>query len=152
MTTEQCEERLTDRGIRPTVARILVLQKLSELDRAVSLVELEDLIETLDKSTIFRSLSVLAGHHAIHSFEDGSGSIKYEMCRAEGGDCLPGNRHVHFFCEMCHRTECITDVKIPVVQLPSGYEVQSINYTIKGLCPHCRAEAAKKGGGHYEAS
>ena len=49
---------------------------------------------------------------------DGSGSIKYEMCRAEGGDCLPGNRHVHFFCEMCHRTECITDVKIPVEQLP----------------------------------
>ena len=30
MSTKQCEEKLKDKGVRPTAARILILQKLSE--------------------------------------------------------------------------------------------------------------------------
>ena len=68
------EQQLQAHGIHPTAARILVLQKLSELTHPVSMTELETELETMDKSTIFRTLNVLLEHHAIHSFEDGSGS------------------------------------------------------------------------------
>lgn len=138
MSVEQCEEKLKDKGVRPTAARILILQKLSELTRPVSLFELEAQFGTLDKSTISRTLSVLLEHHAIHSFEDGSGSMKYEICRSPSNTCYIGDRHVHFYCEICHKTECISNVKIPVVQLPEGYVIDTINYTVKGICPACR--------------
>ena len=82
MSIKQCEDRLLDRGLRPTPARILTLRKLSELEYPVSLLELETMLDTLDKSTISRSLAVLLKRHAIHSFEDGSGSTKYEICRS----------------------------------------------------------------------
>ena len=81
MSVEQCEEKLKDKGVRPTAARILILRKLSELTCPVSLFELEAQFGTLDKSTISRTLSVLVEHHAIHSFEDGSGSMKYAGVR-----------------------------------------------------------------------
>ena len=67
MSTKQCEDMLVGKGVRPSPA---------------SLFELEAELETLDKSTISRSLALLLEHHAIHSFEDGSGSIKYEICQS----------------------------------------------------------------------
>lgn len=137
MSTKQCEERLKEKGVRPTAARILIMQKLSEQTSPISLLELEAQLETLDKSTISRSLAVLLEHHAIHAFEDGSRSVKYEICRSDGGACLIGNRHIHFYCEVCHKTYCMDPIKIPVVQLPEGFVMDTINYTVKGICPAC---------------
>ena len=130
------EQQLQAHGIHPTAARILVLQKLSVLTYPVSMTELETELETMDKSTIFRTLNVLLEHHAIHSFEDGSGSTKYEICRCESTVCRVENRHIHFYCEGCR------DVKIPVVTLPEGYHIDTINYTVKGLCPECSRRQA----------
>ena len=59
MSTKQCEDMLVGKGVRPTAARILVLQKLSERTSPASLFELEAELETLDKSTISRSLALL---------------------------------------------------------------------------------------------
>ena len=135
MSVKQCEEKLIDKGVRPTAARILVLQKLSELTSPVSLFELEAELVTLDKSTISRSLAILLEHHAIHSLEDGSGSMKYEICRSESNICK--DRHIHFYCEICRKTFCFDDIKVPVEQLPDGYIIDTINYTVKGICPSC---------------
>lgn len=104
MSAKQCEEKLTDKGVRPTPARILVLQQLANLEYPVSLIELESMLDTLDKSTIFRSLTVLLEHHVIHAFEDGSGSTKYEICRSLADHCLIEERHIHFYCEICRQT------------------------------------------------
>ena len=133
MSTKQCEDMLVGKGVRPTAARILVLQKLSERTSPASLFELEAELETLDKSTISRSLALLLEHHAIHSFEDGSGSIKYEICQSRSETCPVGDRHIHFFCEVCRKTSCLNNIKIPVAQLPEGYIMDTINYTVVKL-------------------
>lgn len=122
----------------PTAARILILQKLSEQTHPISLLELEAQLETLDKSTISRSLAILLEHHAVHAFEDGSGSMKYEICRSDTDTCFIENRHIHFYCEVCHKTYCMDPIKIPVVQLPEGFIMDTINYTVKGICPACK--------------
>ena len=132
MSIKQCEDRLLDRGLRPTPARILTLRKLSELEYPVSLLELETMLDTLDKSTISRSLAVLLKRHAIHSFEDGSGSTKYEICRSTVEHC-----------EACNRTFCMKEHKIPIISLPNGYAIENINYTIKGVCPECQCQQRK---------
>ena len=116
MSTKQCEEKLKDKGVRPTAARILILQKLSEQTYPISLLELEAQLETLDKSTISRSLAILLEHHAIHAFEDGSGSMKYEICRSDTETCFIENRHIHFYCEVCHKTYCMDHIKIRLIR------------------------------------
>lgn len=137
MLAKECEERLENRQIRLTSARILILHKLSEIEYPVSLLELETMLETLDKSTISRSLAVLLEHHIIHSFEDGSGSTKYEICRSTSGECAGEDRHMHFYCVECRRTFCLKGIEVPIIQLPEGYTPLSINYTAKGICPKC---------------
>ena len=136
MSTDLYAEKLRHKGIKPTAARIIIYKELSGQKNPVSLLELENLTDTLDKSTISRTLAVLLEHHAVHAFEDGSGSTKYEICTSENS-CRIQNRHIHFFCEKCRRTVCLDNIRIPVVQLPQGYVMESINYTVKGFCPSC---------------
>ncbi len=141
MSPKQSEEHLLHRGVRPTAARILVVQKLYELTGPASLFELESELGTLDKSTISRTLSLLLQHHVVHAFEDGSGSTKYELCHNDAQACHVADRHIHFHCSSCHRTLCMDHIKTPMATLPDGYVVESINYTVKGLCPDCGRKA-----------
>ncbi len=129
------EELLEKKGVKPTAIRLLVLKALSEQQDPVSLSELEASLGTVDKSTLFRSLSLFLEHHVVHAFEDGNGVLKYELCRNPDG-CSVNDMHVHFYCTRCHRTYCLPS-RIPAIALPEGFEMESVNFMLKGLCPHC---------------
>lgn len=144
MTDEQFFiDKLNLRGIKPTATRIIILREMFRGDETVSLPQLERLLPTVDKSTISRTLSAFLLHKLIHVVDDGSGSLKYNVC-ADDCDCSVEDEHTHFYCEQCHRTFCLKRIQVPVVQLPDGFELSSINYVIKGLCPECK-EKKKKG-------
>lgn len=130
------------KGVRPTANRILVLRALIEEDRSLSLSELELLLPTMDKSSIFRALAVLAEHHVLHSIEDGDAILRYEVCHNHH-HCSVDDMHVHFYCTQCRRTFCLTDVKVPIASLPDGYAIDSVNYMAKGTCPECAKRYAK---------
>lgn len=99
-------ERLEKRGIKPTANRILVLEAMLAASRAVSLGELEGMLGTVDRSSIFRTLGHFLQNRLIHDIEDGSGSVKYEVCDSDSA-CSVADMHAHFFCEVCHRTFCL---------------------------------------------
>lgn len=136
--TEDLELLLNDAGIRPTPNRILVLREIVASDCPLSLSELEVRLETLDKSSIFRTITRLLEHQLIHAVEDGRGIAKYELCIGHDADGEHDDMHAHFYCEKCGRVSCLHDIPAPSVTLPAGYEAHSINFMIKGLCPHCR--------------
>mgnify|MGYP000004823637 FL=1 len=77
-TNEIYAVRLEKKGVKPTAVRILVLKAMLESPCALSLIELETLLGTVDRSTIFRTLNHFLAHHVVHDIEDGSGSLKYE--------------------------------------------------------------------------
>lgn len=136
MDTRQCEEKLKRKGIKPTANRILILYAMQTAARAVSLSELESMLDTIDKSSIFRTLTLFLKRQLIHAIEDGSGSLKYEVC--DGGEkCSLSDMHIHFYCEICHRTFCFRTIDIPLVDLPEGFSARSINYMVKGVCEEC---------------
>lgn len=128
--------QLDNKGVRPTAIRLLVLDALDRLQRAVSLTELETVLDTVDKSSIFRTLELFARHHIVHSIDDGSGSVKYEICEGET-ECTLSDMHTHFYCTECHRTYCLKSIHIPYVELPDGFVMESVNYMVKGLCKEC---------------
>ena len=132
-------ERLEKKGVKPTALRILILRAMMDAQYAMSLSELEELLDTVDKSTIFRTLTLFLSHHLIHGIEDGSGSLKYEVCGNECS-CSVDDMHTHFYCEKCHRTFCFKGISIPVIELPEGFRMESINYMVKGTCAGCAAK------------
>lgn len=132
---------LHNHDIKATSNRVLVLKALLESDRPMSLSEIEDKIDTLEKSSIFRTLTLFLNHGVVHTVEDGRGIVKYELCHGDKtGHCGPDDLHVHFYCEDCHELTCLNDIAVPRLELPEGYSMNSANFTIKGICPKCKAK------------
>ena len=128
---------LSQHDIKPTANRILVAKALDTAGRPLSMTELETKLQTVDKSVISRTLALFREHHMVHVIEDGSDGVRYELCRSHDLD-HDNDMHVHFYCERCHRTYCLEGIKIPPVELSGGFIMNSVNYIVKGLCPHCR--------------
>lgn len=142
MNAQACEEVLSAHGIRPTVNRIVVLKELSAAGRPMSMSELEKRILSIDKSGIFRALCVFRESHLVHVLEDGGDGVRYELCHSSRQD-EDDDMHAHFYCENCRQTFCLEDICVPQVSLPEGYEVSSVNYMIKGMCPDCVKRGCK---------
>ena len=104
--------------------------------------DLENKLDTVDKSTIFRTITLFVSHHLAHSVDDGTGSLKYAVCDSEC-TCAVKDLHTHFYCEYCHKTFCLENIHVPVVDLPEGFAVRSINYVLKGCCAECAVELKK---------
>lgn len=144
------EEKLLQHfGVRPTAIRMLVWRQIAKTDHPFSLGDMEMWLDTVDKSTLFRTLSLFEEHHLLHSIDDGSGQKKY--CRCDDSDvCLhhhseaihqhshQGCKHVHAFCVECQRTFCVRTEQIPLVQMPDGFMVTDINYVVHGICADCQ--------------
>ena len=132
-------EILEKKGVKLTPNRVLVLRAMLGAGRPLSLSELEVMLDSVDRSSIFRVLTMFADRHVVHELEDGSGMAKYEVCSGEE-ECTIEDMHVHFYCESCHRTYCFRDMHIPEIELPEGFRMDSVNYMVKGICPMCAGE------------
>lgn len=104
--------------------------------QAFSMADLENVLETVDKSTLFRTITLFHEKLLIHSIDDGSGSMKYSVCN-NNCMCALGDLHVHFSCNRCHKTFCMESISIPQVKLPERFLLESVNFVMKGLCNEC---------------
>lgn len=134
---EMCndEEILRSAGVRPTAMRLLILREIVSIDRTFNLSEMEERLDTVDKSTLFRTLTLFQQHHILHEVDNGSGSKLYCLCTCGSPH---HTSHIHFTCTSCHRTFCIKDITTSSIPLPKDFEVEEINCVMKGLCPECR--------------
>ena len=135
---EEIELLLKQKGIRPTAMRLLVYDLLQKKDIAIALSDLEDSFEKADRTTLYRTLKTFEEKGVVHGIDDGTGTYKYALCEAFCKCDISKDFHLHFHCIKCKKTVCLTDYKIPSVNLPKGYIAESINLVIKGNCPLCK--------------
>ncbi len=137
MDKENHSEILKHHGIRPTAIRILVYRAMAKIQNTFSMTDLETVLETVDRSSIFRTLTLFSQRHLVHEIEDGSGSKKYCLCHNDH-ICNVDELHCHFYCEVCHKTFCLDYTHIPIVPYPVGFELRGIDYLLRGVCADCR--------------
>ncbi len=137
MNEAKCTQLLEEHGIKPTANRIVVLKELVKALHPITLSELEYRILSIDKSNIFRALTLFREHHLVHVIEGGSEGVRYELCHSHGHE-HDEDVHPHFYCEQCQQTYCLDYTEVPEVQLPKGFEQKSSNLMIKGICPNCQ--------------
>lgn len=131
------ENILNGKGIKSTSNRILVVRELLKATHPVSLADLEASLNFLmDKASIFRVLELFSEKDVVHAIEDGTRSLKYEICNCIERHSI-SDQHVHFYCEHCKETYCFKTVKVPSVEMPEGFQPHTVNYMIKGKCPKC---------------
>ena len=144
--TENCIAFLNSHGIKPTANRITLLKLLAAANTPLSLTDLEMLSDTIDKSNIFRTLTIFKEKKAVHVLEDGNGNARYEICLAQHSDECSKHEdsHIHFFCEQCRKTFCFENVPVPEIELPEDFIFLSANFLVKGICPKCAAKNGHK--------
>lgn len=135
--TVNLDQLLANAGIRITAVRSLIWRSINhEMSGVFSLSDLEQCQPTIDRSTIFRTLSLFAEKQLLHIIDDGSGMQKYCICHCSDKEHHHG--HIHLSCIVCHETFCLQHVEIPSVPVPEGWEVKEAEYVVKGICPKCR--------------
>ncbi len=133
------EKRLEHAGVRPTAMRLLIYRMLSKSTHPISSLDMETELETVERSTISRTLATFLKHDLIHAIDDGSGSIKYELCRSSHHHSI-ADLHVHFHCTVCDKTFCLS-TPVPLIDLPDGFVMEGLNYVITGKCSHCASKS-----------
>ena len=131
------DDKLTSRNIKPTAMRELVLDILTVQTAAISLSDLEQNFHKSDKVTLYRTLKTFEEKKLIHSIDDGTGAVKYALCK-ETCQCHPEELHVHFYCLKCQHTFCLSDIPIPSINLPVNFSMENINMVVKGVCSNCK--------------
>lgn len=139
MNEVDCIQLLEGHDIKPTANRIVVVRELAKSLRPVTLSELETRIMTIDKSNIFRALTLFREHHLVHIIEGGSEGVRYELCHSLDHD-HDEDIHPHFLCEKCGQTYCLDYTEIPNIHLPKGFEKKTANLMIKGICGNCQSK------------
>lgn len=124
-------------NIRPTAVRSLVYKFLLENDAAKGLSDIENHFVKSDRTTLYRTIKTFEDKGIVHQIDDGTGTAKYALCE-EGCNCeIETDLHLHFHCNACDKTICLTDHKIPEINLPTGYTAENANLVIKGICDKC---------------
>lgn len=130
-------EMLREHGIKETPNRILVLGALLDAHHPMTMMDIAGVLETVDKSNVFRTLATFREHHLVHAFEAGDEGTQYEVCRADVQDPFDDDTHVHFHCNKCHCVYCLEDVPVPEVRCPEGFDIHGVSYVLNGICPKC---------------
>jgi Fur family ferric uptake transcriptional regulator len=91
-----------------------------------------------DRVTVYRTLQTFVDKGIIHNIPTTDNSILYALCK---DDCAEGHHHdnhVHFICDLCHKTICLDDVTIPEVKLPGGFKPKHAEMVVSGVCGECK--------------
>ena len=133
----QIDTLLQKNDIRPTAMRMLIYKFLSEKRAAVALTDIENHFDRADRTTLYRTIKTFEDKGIVHQIDDGTGTAKYALCE-EGCKCdFETDLHLHFHCNMCDETICLTDHKIPQINIPEGFITEDANLVLKGICDKC---------------
>ena len=100
---EDVERILTEAGVKPTAIRMMVMKEIIAVGHTFTLSDMEFRLETVDKSTLFRTLTLFLEHKLLHEVDNGSGSKIYCRCECRNAH----TSHIHFTCTSCGKTFCI---------------------------------------------
>ncbi|MDO6601504.1 Fur family transcriptional regulator [Arenibacter palladensis] len=136
----EIEKTLENNGIRPTAMRILIYKFMAKKEVAIALTDIENAFVKAERTTLYRTLKTFEDKGIVHHIDDGTGISKYALCE-QGCNCeLDQDLHLHFHCSNCDKTVCLTDHKIPHINLPNGYIAEDANLVITGICEKCSGQ------------
>lgn len=137
---EKIDQVLEGNGVRPTAMRMLVYRYMAQKDVALALTDIEKAFAKAERTTLYRTIKTFEEKGIVHQIEDGTGVPKYALCEP-GCNCeLDQDLHLHFHCNNCDETVCLTEHKIPHINLPNGYMAEDANLVVTGICEKCSGQ------------
>lgn len=137
MSVKTIKEILKNHKLRITDCRIDVMNQFLNSKSALSQSDLEGEFDQYDRVTLYRTLNSFLESGIIHKIPNNQGTATYGLCH---DTCEPHNHHhnhIHFKCNNCGQIECFDDREVPMVSIPTGYQIESVNLIVDGTCANC---------------
>ena len=134
---KKTEDFLIQKQVKPTAMRLLVYKFLKKQLVATSLTDIELAFDKAERTTLYRTLKTFENNGLVHKIDDGSGIAKFALCEEQCNCELETDLHLHFHCANCNETQCLTEQKIPHINLPPGFKATDANLVVKGICNKC---------------
>ena len=134
---KKTEDFLIQKQVKPTAMRLLVYKFLKKQLVATSLTDIELAFDKVERTTLYRTLKTFENNGLVHKIDDGSGIAKFALCEEQCNCELETDLHLHFHCTNCNETQCLTEQKIPHINLPPGFKATDANLVVKGICNKC---------------
>ena len=133
-------ELLTSANLRQTQPRVAILEVLLKTDAPVTQEQIAEQIGNAapNKTTIYRTLMNFVEKDIVHEAYLEERTQYYELAH----HCGKHQCHPHFTCSSCQKTQCLTQVTMPLVQLPKGYAMQRQQVRVEGICSNCQKNKA----------
>lgn len=129
---------LQDFNLRNTTQREEILEIFLDHNHALSHADIEKKVgSAIDRVTVYRTLKTFLSKGVVHKVPDDNGVVKYALCKNTCTTEKHSHDHVHFKCVECGVTNCLDDVLVPEIRIPSGYEKLESNYLMIGICNQC---------------
>lgn len=129
-------EILSNAGLRVTQQRKTVLALLLKKGSPMSHGEISaELMEPLDKVTLYRILQTLKETAIVHQVQGLDGAWRFCAHDAESEGC-PGN-HPHFLCVLCGKMTCLPSQPLQWIEVPDGIAVEGKQMVVYGRCVDC---------------
>jgi Fur family transcriptional regulator, ferric uptake regulator len=152
----EAEQIILDASLRPTKARVAVLNALLNSSTALShtdiLATLQG-VKEIDRVTVYRVLDWLLEHGLIHKifsedrawkFQFNAPKRTYQAVTATPASLRMQNHgHAHLHCQRCGTVLCIHELAAHIPQaILETYQVSHIEISLKGICPECQPSSS----------
>lgn len=126
-------KRLEKANLKKTPVRLKILSQFMSVDHAQSFFDLKEILsKKIDKSTLYRTLKSFEDAGIVHRITDATGVAKYAYNYEEHN-----LEHAHFICENCDTVYCVDTQKFSDVELPKGFQINTMQTTLMGTCANC---------------
>ncbi|MCI5055226.1 MAG: transcriptional repressor [Flavobacteriales bacterium] len=96
--------------------------------------------KTANRTTFYRNLKIFEDKGPIHQINDGTAMAKFAISGENTKSKYGMDLHLHFHCNNCDETVCLTEHKIPHINLPEGFVAEDANLVLKGICDKCSGQ------------
>ena len=136
LTIQECKALLRKSGLKSTMTRIAVLQRLWLEERPVSHSDLvQALAQVGDQATIYRNLVSFVDKGLARVASTATGIVRYEPIR-EGEEAH--EVHPHFVCQECGVVSCLPKSTVITTVDPAWSErLQQSKLQFVGVCESC---------------
>jgi len=134
---EKVLQVLKKHQLRVTSIRKDLLGLFMGAEVALSNQDIEEKMPDIDRVTLYRTLKSFQEKGIIHKALDGTSIPKYASCPPECTVHSHHDEHIHFHCADCSNTFCVDEIKVPEINMPSGFRANQVNVVVEGICENC---------------
>jgi Fur family transcriptional regulator, ferric uptake regulator len=143
---ETFQKFLTDRGLKSTEQRCIILEAFLDLGRHLHVDEFYPILRArhpnIGHATVYRALKLFAESGIAREIHFGDGITRYE-------EATLGERHDHLVCIACG---AVTEFKNNTLELlqgeiskDHGFRIETIKMELRGVCGACLARGKDDG-------